>query len=113
MRRAPGQCPRTPIAFLGERALRGPCRWTRRGCIRSHAPDTLLLTGRLPPGRLWFRAAWKTQTILLSLKLRSVSRSAATDSPDGRRTTARGIEAAMSVLKQNVPARNHFAGPGV
>src|ERR1700738_84921 len=101
MRRAQGRCPRTPIAFPEEPVLRDPCRWIRRGYIRSHAPDTLLLTDHLPPGRLWFRAAWKTQTILLSLKLRSVSRAAATDSPDGRRTTVGGIEAAMSVLKQN------------
>src|ERR1700686_4031986 len=89
------------IAFPGEPASRGPYRWIRRAFIRSHAQDTLRLTDRLPPSRLWFRAAWKTQTILLSLKLRSVSRSSATDSPDQRHTTAGGIEAAMSVVKQN------------
>src|SRR5581483_4396359 len=64
-----------PIAFPAKPVSLGPCRWTRPACIRSRAPGTLLLTDRLLPTPLWFHEAWKTQTILLSLKLRSASRS--------------------------------------
>src|SRR5579864_8251618 len=50
--------------------LHGLCRWIRQACIRSHALSTLQLTDHLPPSRLWSRAAWKTQTFLLSFELR-------------------------------------------
>src|SRR5579884_1023926 len=73
MHRAPAQCLQTRIAFPAKPASRGPYRSSPQACIRSHAPDTLLPTGRLLLTPLWFHEASKTQTILLSLKLRSTA----------------------------------------
>src|SRR6185437_768179 len=69
-RRARAQCRRTPTACRAAHVSPGLCKSIRPGCIRFHAPDTLLLTDRPPPVLLWFHEAWTIQTILLSFELR-------------------------------------------